>query len=43
MKKDGVYLGIQTAPDECILLVNRCGLMFDSGREDRPNKVFIYD
>lgn len=36
-KKDGVCLGIQTAPDECILLVNRCGLMFASGREDQPN------
>ena len=36
-KKDGVCLGIQTAPDECILLVNRCGLMFASGREDLPN------
>ena len=36
-KKDGVCLGIQTAPDECILLVNRCGLMFASGREGQPN------
>lgn len=36
-KKDGVCLGIQTAPDECVLLANRCGLMFASGREDQPN------
>lgn len=36
-RKDGVCLGIQTAPDECILLVNRCGLMFSSACEEKPN------
>lgn len=36
-KKDGVCLGIQTGPDECILLACRCGLMFASGDPERPN------
>lgn len=36
-RKDGVCLGVQTAPDQCILLVNRCGLMFASACEEKPN------
>lgn len=40
-QKDGVCLGIKTAEDECILAVNRCGLMFLSGEQDKPNLDFL--
>lgn len=33
----GVCLGIKTGPDECILLVCRCGLAFVSSDPERPN------
>lgn len=36
-QKDGVCLAMKLSEDECMLVVNRCGLQFVSAEADKPN------
>ena len=36
-QKDGVCLAMKLSEDECMLVVNRCGLQFISAEADKPN------
>ena len=36
-QKDGVCLALKLSEDECMLVVNRCGLQFVSAEADKPN------